>query len=487
MKRLSITLIVIVAIFLVGGCSDSEEPLSSFEASITPDAPTTTDDLVVNIVTPEDWENETITYEYKWYLDGVPQPSLNTNRVPSTQTAKGQTWQVEVTPVKDKAPGPSIEESVYVRNTPPAAPVISIFPVSASLVDDLSVNFETPSIDPDEDQVTYRYEWFKESSSQDPITTPLLDSSQTSTGDTWQVVVTPTDGEAEGPSGNARVTLGNSRPTQPVVSIQPQQPLTYDYLTANIIEESIDPEGDTIIYEYEWYKNGYVQPAFKGTSIPPSSTKAGDLWKVVVIPRDEMGAGQPGEDSIRIAEVVSTDPVGDVQYSPEPGNPADFPATCDITGVSMSVDGQDCLIEIMLDELPPERYPHQAASLNPDYQIWISIDLDNNPYTGIQTSGDLRKGEEYYIKFNLQGSPDGQNFFDFPEDMHKTVLVPHPSNPYSAQTPASTDNLTITVDRQTGSLLVNDPIPGISTNSRFTVYITQFIGEISAYDFATSK
>ena len=103
MKHLSITLIVIVAIFLVGGCSDSEEPLSSFEASITPDAPTTTDDLVVNIVAPEDWGNETITYEYKWYLDGVLQPSLNTNRVPSTQTAKGQTWQAEVTPVKEKA------------------------------------------------------------------------------------------------------------------------------------------------------------------------------------------------------------------------------------------------------------------------------------------------------------------------------------------------------------------------------------------------
>ena len=47
----------------------------------------------------------------------------------------------------------------------------------------------------------------------------------------------------------------NSKPTAPVLDITPNQPTKDDNLRARIINKSIDEDGDSITYTYEWYKN----------------------------------------------------------------------------------------------------------------------------------------------------------------------------------------------------------------------------------------
>jgi|GEM_PF-2936756 len=485
MKLISLVLIIIGAVIILGGCESSSETIPEPAIEITPDEPTTADDLIANTTTPggEPGKNG-ITYKYEWYLEDSLQTSLTANNVPSSETAKGQTWRVVVTPTDGSEDGPSAEASTTVINTPPTAATINISPASPSPIDDLSVAIENPSIDVDGDQVTYQYKWHKDGDGQNPVTSPILGASHTSIGDTWQITVTPTDGEANGPASSADITLGNSPPTKPAIAILPDQPLTEDSLTASITRESTDVDGDQITYQYEWYKNESLQSAIDESTVPASLIKSGDTWQLIITPHDGKGPGPSANDSVRIADIAASDPVGDATYTPETEDSNQPASYADIVGLSISFDGNDCRIDIALDELPAEQYPHQAAHANPDYLLWVSVDIDNNQNTGIQTSGPHRKGEEYFIEFKLGSSSGKKAAFRFPEDMNGKVLVPQSSNPSSAQTPGTTANLSLTADRETESLIINDSIPGVSTSSRFTVYVNQFIGEISAADYA---
>ena len=89
------TLVVSVAASLaLAGCfttpSDGPEPV------LTPDAPTTTDDLVVQLVDGPIGEGVAIS----WYVDDAPVQSLqNLDTVPAGITAKGQTWRVVLSPI----------------------------------------------------------------------------------------------------------------------------------------------------------------------------------------------------------------------------------------------------------------------------------------------------------------------------------------------------------------------------------------------------
>ena len=59
----------------------------------------------------------------------------------------------------------------------------------------------------------------------------------------------------------------NDPPTAPVVDVTPELPLTTDDLVCTITTQSTDPDGDTITYTYQWYKDGALQQTTTTTDL----------------------------------------------------------------------------------------------------------------------------------------------------------------------------------------------------------------------------
>jgi len=123
------------------------------------------------------------------------------------------------------------------------------------------------------------------------------------------VVVTPTDGESDGPSAEAEVTV-NTPPTQPVVGIRPDSPVSGQTLICDA--DSTDVDGDYLRYSYQWYKDDVLQPDQTVRRVFSEFTASGETWRVVVTPSDGREEGPPGEAGVTID---SKSPSGSVVVS----------------------------------------------------------------------------------------------------------------------------------------------------------------------------
>lgn len=91
-------------------------------------------------------------------------------------------------------------------NTPPSAPGVAITPSAPGVDEDLHCEVSQPSVDVDGDDISYTFAWLKDGANSG-WTEPDLPERLTFYEEVWTCVVTPSDGSAEGPSGEAIVTL----------------------------------------------------------------------------------------------------------------------------------------------------------------------------------------------------------------------------------------------------------------------------------------
>lgn len=107
-------------------------------------------------------------------------------------------------------------------NTPPTAPVVNVTPDLPVTDDDLVCTVTTESTDPDDDTITYTYEWYKDDVLQPDETTATteltdtLPSALTGMGETWKCVVTPDDGTVDGPSAEDQVIIVAASKTETI-------------------------------------------------------------------------------------------------------------------------------------------------------------------------------------------------------------------------------------------------------------------------------
>lgn len=99
----------------------------------------------------------------------------------------------------------------------------------------------------------------------------------------------------------------NHVPTEPVLFIGPDDPTISDELKLEIVEDSIDADGDKITYNIQWFCDYKESTQFANKYvIPKDDLKSGQFWEAEVMPNDGIHDGPRGSFSTTI---VNTPPV----------------------------------------------------------------------------------------------------------------------------------------------------------------------------------
>jgi len=288
-------------------------PPTAPTVSIAPANPHDGDDLTCSASGSTDLDGDPITYNYQWYKNGVLKPARVWPTVSSSRTSPGDTWRCVVTPNDGIDDGATGEDSVVIYGAP-SMPTVTITPANPYTYNDLTCN-ASGSVDPGGQPVTYSYQWYKNGVLKPARVWPTVSSSRTSSGDVWRCVVTPNNGTADGPPGEDTVTIVNRPPTKPTVSISPIPACTNEDLHCNA-SGSTDPDGDSVTYQYQWYKDGVIRPARVYPNVSSSRTSAGEVWKCVVTPTDGMDDGPSASFSVTIQSCASAVVIGALSVQP---------------------------------------------------------------------------------------------------------------------------------------------------------------------------
>jgi hypothetical protein len=187
-------------------------------------------------------------------------------------------------------------------NSPPVITSLNILPEKPNKESELNLIIQ--SNDPDNDPVTYHYQWMKNDQEIVGENKGTLSSGNFKKGDLIQGRVTPYDGKMEGkPFLSTPVKILNSPPVIGEVWIEPKVAYVTDRLKANV--KSSDVDGDFIYYTYRWEKNGVVLDDERGEILERGRFKREDSIAVSVIPDDRETEGSPKKSN---AIIVSNSP-----------------------------------------------------------------------------------------------------------------------------------------------------------------------------------
>ncbi len=258
--------------------------------TLRPAAPSTGVSLSCEAVVPErDADQEPITVGYRWSRDDTPAPLAEGRPVlPEGVIRRGERWRCEAWTSDGVSEGPRASAEVKVRNSPPGAPRVVIEPEVAHTRDELTCRVSVPSIDPDGDEVTYTFAWWRNGKPLPGTSgSGKLPPMVTTNRDRFKCAATPGDGTAKGPPAHAERVISNSPPGPARAALAPGTPLVGQAIRCEVTSRSVDPDGDPVRYRYRWQRNGIPQP-FSETSeeVPVRMLRAGDRWRCIVVPTD---------------------------------------------------------------------------------------------------------------------------------------------------------------------------------------------------------
>ena len=286
-------------------CTDLISYTVAIPPSVTIDTPTSGNtfdqgSLLTFTATVSDNEDLPEDMEIQWSLeDGT---ILSTDNADSTgsvtlSTADLSMGQHIVTLTVTDSHGLSSSDLVTLDiNGIPTQPTLSLTPSPAQSLDDINA-LASGSVDPEGANVTYNYEWFVNGSSSG-ITTPILDSSNTSKGELWKVVVTPTDGIGFGNPAESSLQITNTTPVVSNVTITPNTGiLTSSSLSCNaMIFDPDEPTTDT----FTWLADGQTIGSGQTITLNPSLVSPGATVSCVVSAIDGSNASAQSQDDISI-------------------------------------------------------------------------------------------------------------------------------------------------------------------------------------------
>ncbi len=154
----------------------------------------------------------------------------------------------------------------------------------------------------------------------------------------------------------------NTSPTEPEISIDPEQAFTDEDLVVTIDTPGDDEDDDALTYYYEWYRDGLLEAGYSGmgmSTLPNAATDIGELWEVRVYSYD--GEEYSADYASALATII-TPVLSDGEVDPTSGD-RETVFTYNVTysnlrnvvpeGVYVSIDGGE---PIEMDELITRDY-----------------------------------------------------------------------------------------------------------------------------------
>jgi len=276
------------------------------EITIVPPDPYTTDDLAVSVVVDaEDPDGDPVSYNYQWYRDDALMSGYTSASVAAARTTRGEVWKVEVSATDGEDEGPAASAEVEILDSAPEITAVSLSPTSPTTLDTLTCAPAGWS-DADGDAEGYDYQWEVDGVVVAGATgATLADAFEKDQRVRCQA--TPWDGEEAGdPLWSDRVTILNSPPEAPQITIDPAYPVTTDALVVEDVVAASDADGDALSTTYVWERDGAVVSLYTADTVPASATSLEETWTVYAVVSD-------GDDS------ATSDPVT-VRIWPDAGD-----------------------------------------------------------------------------------------------------------------------------------------------------------------------
>ncbi|MGC6512869.1 MAG: fibrinogen-like YCDxxxxGGGW domain-containing protein [Myxococcota bacterium] len=184
-------------------------PTTNGLPSLSPSVPTTLDDVTVSLPSATDPDGDPVTWEFTWLVDGAPVTQATSTVLSSSVFSKGQTIQVVATASDGQLTSNPVSSSILVvQNSTPGSPEVTVTPAAPiASIDDITCTIETPSVDADNDPLTYTFTWVVDGlewgNTTDTATSSTVDAAFIGAAETWLCTATAYDGEATSPASAA--------------------------------------------------------------------------------------------------------------------------------------------------------------------------------------------------------------------------------------------------------------------------------------------
>ncbi len=290
--------------------------------SLGPEGADTEDDLVAAVIDPGPDARPDAEWTFLWLRDGAAVADLTTSIVPASATARGETWEVRVSPADHD--GDAAVASLLIANASPTA-AVSFEPASPEPGEPILAL--ATGTDADVDTVTFRYAWSR-NGTPSGHTEALLPADVTVRNELWSVIVTPNDGFDDGPTAAAEVAIGNAAPSIATVTIGPESPTERTDISATATVT--DADGDVVTESWTWRVNGADVAGVSGPTLTGASFARGD--HVIATLTADDGSASSTADSNELVVANAGPEAIDVAIAPEPLRVADI-ATCSWSSV----------------------------------------------------------------------------------------------------------------------------------------------------------
>ena len=206
----------------------------------------------------------------RWTVDGVLAGTTTTdvNGVTLFDTsAMTMGLHTVVATVRDLNGWESAAMTQVVVNGRPSAPVVR-GGGSVTSFQDLTVELDSPGVDPEGETVTHSYNWYV-NGARVKGSTNTFSADNTSRGDLVSVEVAAHDGRIAGDSARVDFTIVNAHPESTGVSITPAAPTSADAVTC--AGTATDSDGDRIHATYTWMADGSlvgIGPVLAAGTVP---------------------------------------------------------------------------------------------------------------------------------------------------------------------------------------------------------------------------
>lgn len=309
-------------------------PPTEPQVSITPEPADGNDSLLAVVSGSTDADGDVVGYTYEWYKNGIL-TSYTTASVPDSATSTGDIWMVRVTPNDGYSDGPYTEISTTILNSAPQFDSAANISPSTSVFTGTALTCTASASDLDDGALTVSYSWSVGSVQMAAGASYTVDSGTTNVGDSILCTATAVDSDGEVSTSTHSVIVENTMPVvdTPILSIS-----TIYNDTVVVCSASVTDPDEMLTATYEWAIGSVVVGNAASLDLATTAAMPADFLSCTASVTDSNGDAATNSTSDIISNRAPSAPSVDITPTNPIGGQDDI--TCAVTSASIDSDGQ---------------------------------------------------------------------------------------------------------------------------------------------------